>query len=85
MTVKYSMFSVERLFYDLMKSGHPALDPLVITPNGLLSIKDDVLESPQRLCTILHGHRYFIDDCENDYSRHVCRRESSLSFMSLQR
>ena len=50
-------FSVERLFYDLMKSGHPALDPLVITPEGLLSIKDDVLESPQLLCTMLQGHR----------------------------
>lgn len=54
----YFMFSVERLFYDLMKSGHPALDPLVITPNGMLSIKDDVLKSPQQLCTLLHGHRY---------------------------
>lgn len=51
------LFSVERLFYDLMKSGHPALDPLVITPNGLLSINDAILESPQQLCTMLHGHR----------------------------
>ncbi|XP_066589135.1 gametogenetin-binding protein 2-like isoform X2 [Prorops nasuta] len=49
--------SVERLFNDLMKSGHPAIDPLVITPNGMLSIRDDILESPQLLCTILHGHR----------------------------
>lgn len=47
-----------------MKSGHPALDPLVITRNGVLSVKDDVLKSPQQLCTLLHGHRY-IDDCEN--------------------
>jgi len=78
--IKYSIFSVERLFYDLMKSGHPALDPLVITPNGKLSIKDDVLESPQRLCTILHGHRYFIDDYENDYLRE--RKTCHLYFCS---
>ncbi|OAD58930.1 Gametogenetin-binding protein 2-like [Eufriesea mexicana] len=47
--------SVERLFHDLMKSGHPALDPMVITPEGLLSIKDDVLKSPQLLCTMLNS------------------------------
>lgn len=57
MTAKDIVFSVERLFYDLMKSGHPALDPLVITADGLLSIKEEVLKSPQQLCTILHGHR----------------------------
>jgi len=55
------VFSVERLFTDLMKSGHPALDPLVITPDGVLSIKDDILKSPQQLCTLLHGHRYAND------------------------
>lgn len=54
---KKTRFSVERLFYDLMKSGHPALDPLVITPDGLLTIRDEVLESPQLLCTMLQGHR----------------------------
>lgn len=59
----FYVYSVERLFYDLMKSGHPALDPLVITPDGMLSIKDEVLESPQQLCTILHGHRY-VDNCK---------------------
>ena len=57
MIAKDFVFSVERLFSDLMKSGHPALDPLVITAEGLLSIKNEVLESPQQLCTILHGHR----------------------------
>lgn len=57
--IKFVFFvlSVERLFYDLMKSSHPALDPLVITPDGLLTIKDEILESPQLLCTMLQGHR----------------------------
>jgi len=50
--------SVERLFYQLMKSGHPALDPLFVSPEGVLSIRDEQLESPQVLCTLLHGHRY---------------------------
>lgn len=48
--------SVERLFYQLMKSGHPALDPLFVSPEGILSIRDEQLESPQVLCTLLHGH-----------------------------
>jgi hypothetical protein len=49
--------SVERLFYQLMKSGHPALDPLFVSPEGILSVRKEQLESPQVLCTLLHGHR----------------------------
>ncbi|XP_012277942.1 gametogenetin-binding protein 2-like isoform X2 [Orussus abietinus] len=49
--------SVERLFYDLSKSGHPALDPLIVTSEGMLTVKDDILESPRLLCTMLQGHR----------------------------
>ncbi|KAJ9595143.1 hypothetical protein L9F63_013551 [Diploptera punctata] len=48
--------SVERLFYQLMKSGHPALDPLYVSSEGVLSIRKEQLESPQVLCTLLHGH-----------------------------
>lgn len=50
--------SVERLFYQLMKSGYPTLDPLFISPEGVLSVRNEQLESPQVLCTLLHGHRY---------------------------
>jgi hypothetical protein len=50
--------SVERLFYQLMKSGYPTLDPLFISPEGILSVRKEQLESPQVLCTLLHGHRY---------------------------
>ncbi|CAH0381297.1 unnamed protein product [Bemisia tabaci] len=48
--------SVERLFYQLTASGHPALDPLVVTVDGILTIQDDHLAWPQVLCTLLHGH-----------------------------
>jgi len=41
-----------------MKSGHPALDPLYVSPEGVLSIRKEQLESPQILCTLLHGHRH---------------------------
>lgn len=68
---KNILLSVERLLYDLMKSGHPALDPLVITPDGLLSIKDDVLESPEQLCTMLHGHRYNFNGFSSIYIRTI--------------
>lgn len=64
--------------YDLIKSGHPALDPLVITPDGMLSIKDDVLESSEQLCTILHGHRYNFDDIISGIYIYIL--EISLSF-----
>jgi hypothetical protein len=49
--------SVERLFYQLMKSGYAALDPLFVSPEGVLSVRKEQLESPQVLCTLLHGHR----------------------------
>ncbi|XP_050462207.1 gametogenetin-binding protein 2-like isoform X2 [Cataglyphis hispanica] len=77
--------SVERLFYDLMKSGHPALDPLVITPNGLLSIKDDVLESPQRLCTILHGHSARLHNLVEKQLRNRKSRRCVLHSLEIQR
>ncbi|XP_029660837.1 gametogenetin-binding protein 2-like isoform X1 [Formica exsecta] len=77
--------SVERLFYDLMKSGHPALDPLVITPNGLLSIKDDVLESPQRLCTILHGHSARLHNLVEKQPRNRKSRRCVLHSLEIQR
>ncbi|XP_072765076.1 gametogenetin-binding protein 2-like isoform X2 [Anoplolepis gracilipes] len=77
--------SVERLFHDLMKSGHPALDPLVITPNGLLSIKDDVLESPQRLCTILHGHSARLHNLVEKQPRNRKSRRCVLHSLEMQR
>ncbi|CAK9812187.1 Gametogenetin-binding protein 2-like [Anthophora quadrimaculata] len=77
--------SVERLFYDLMKSGHPALDPLVITPKGLLSIKDDVLESPQLLCTMLQGHSNRLNSLVEEQPRNKKSRRCVLHSLEIQR
>lgn len=50
-------YSVERLFYQLMKSGHPALAPLVITNEGILTVQEEEFGFPRILCSLLHGHR----------------------------
>ncbi|PSN40613.1 hypothetical protein C0J52_09229 [Blattella germanica] len=60
--------SAETLFRELAESGHPALDPLYITPERMLSIKQEQLESPQTLCTMLHGHR-FCGECRTKVLR----------------
>ncbi|XP_020293016.1 gametogenetin-binding protein 2-like isoform X3 [Pseudomyrmex gracilis] len=77
--------SVERLFYDLMKSGHPALDPLVITPDGTLSIKDEVLESPQQLFTILHGHSARLNNLVEKQPRNRKSQRCVLHSLEIQR
>ncbi|XP_011156996.1 gametogenetin-binding protein 2-like isoform X2 [Solenopsis invicta] len=77
--------SVERLFYELMKSGHPALDPLVITRNGLLSVKDDVLKSPQQLCTLLHGHSTRLNNLMEKQQRNRKSRRCVLHTLEIQR
>ncbi|KAK2586730.1 hypothetical protein KPH14_011765 [Odynerus spinipes] len=77
--------SVERLFDDLMKSGHPALDPLVITPEGLLSISDDILESPQLLCTMLQGHSARLNNLVEKQPRNKKSRRCVLHSLEIQR
>ncbi|XP_050345289.1 gametogenetin-binding protein 2-like [Nymphalis io] len=48
--------SVERLFYQLCKSGHPTLDPLILTPDEIMTIREDKITNPQSLATLLNGH-----------------------------
>ncbi|CAG4988576.1 unnamed protein product [Parnassius apollo] len=48
--------SVERLFYQLCKSGHPTLDPLILTPDETMTIREDKLTHSQSLATLLNGH-----------------------------
>ncbi|CAG5122541.1 unnamed protein product [Candidula unifasciata] len=48
--------SVERLFYQLQKSQHPALEPLVITTRGEMSIRHEYLTSPRLLFSLFHVH-----------------------------
>jgi len=48
--------SVERLFGQLQKSQHPALEPLVITPRGELSVRHEYLFDPRSLFSLFHVH-----------------------------
>ncbi|XP_046964605.1 gametogenetin-binding protein 2-like [Vanessa cardui] len=48
--------SVERLFYQLCKSGHPTLDPLILTQDEIMTIREDKITNPQSLATLLNGH-----------------------------
>lgn len=43
-----------------MKSGHPALDPILISEDGVLSLREDKISAPQPLCTLLYRHRYVV-------------------------
>ncbi|GBP80894.1 Gametogenetin-binding protein 2-like [Eumeta japonica] len=40
----------------LCKSGHPTLDPIVLTPNEIMTIREDKISHPQPLATLLNGH-----------------------------
>ncbi|XP_022901319.1 gametogenetin-binding protein 2-like [Onthophagus taurus] len=48
--------SVERLYYQLFKYGHPTLDPLVVKKDGIITVREDKQNSPQFLCNLFHGH-----------------------------
>ncbi|XP_039746883.1 gametogenetin-binding protein 2-like [Pararge aegeria] len=48
--------SVERLFYQLCKSGHPTLDPLIMNTDEIMTIREDKIIHSQSLATLLNGH-----------------------------
>ncbi|XP_014240539.1 gametogenetin-binding protein 2-like [Cimex lectularius] len=48
--------SVEKLYEQLKRSGHPTLEPLVIQSNGNLVIQEKHLDWPLRICSLLHEH-----------------------------
>ncbi|XP_055627302.1 gametogenetin-binding protein 2-like [Toxorhynchites rutilus septentrionalis] len=73
--------SVERLFYQLMLSGHPTLDPIVITNKGILTISDDKMKSPQSVCTLFHKHRALLEGLVDNQFRN--RKSSRCSLHSL--
>lgn len=54
--ISFLLFSVERLFLQLVKSGHPAVDPLVITQHSELSIKHELLFDPRALFCLFYIH-----------------------------
>ncbi|XP_014672420.1 PREDICTED: gametogenetin-binding protein 2-like, partial [Priapulus caudatus] len=47
--------SVERLFNQLMDSGHPSLEPLVVRENGMLSIMNPIDSKSLYALFNLHG------------------------------
>ncbi|KAK9876922.1 hypothetical protein WA026_015957 [Henosepilachna vigintioctopunctata] len=48
--------SVERLYYQLFKFGHPTLEPLIVTTEGVITIQEEKFSNPQILGTIFHDH-----------------------------
>ncbi|XP_062552982.1 gametogenetin-binding protein 2-like [Armigeres subalbatus] len=73
--------SVERLFYQLMLSGHPTLDPIVITGKGVLTISEEKMKSPQAVCTLLHKHKLVLDELLDNQFRN--RKSSRCNLHSL--
>ncbi|XP_069136563.1 gametogenetin-binding protein 2-like [Argopecten irradians] len=49
--------SVERMFHQLVDSQHPALEPLIVTQRGELSINRDKLFDPRALYALFNIHR----------------------------
>ncbi|CAH1104268.1 unnamed protein product [Psylliodes chrysocephalus] len=47
--------SVDRLYYQLFKFGHPTLDPLIVKPDGTITIREDKQAYPI-LGSIFHDH-----------------------------
>uniref|UniRef100_T1II31 Gametogenetin-binding protein 2 n=1 Tax=Strigamia maritima TaxID=126957 RepID=T1II31_STRMM len=47
--------SVERLFNQLCESGYPAVQPLVVTVDGILTVNENFLTESRSLCEIFHS------------------------------
>jgi hypothetical protein len=73
--------SVERLFYQLMLSGHPTLDPIVITNKGVLTVRDDKLRSSQAICSLLYKHNVLLNSLLENQPRN--KKSSRCSLHSL--
>ena len=58
MQIMLNIFSVEKLFKELVESGHPALEPLVITRKGELSIKHEFLFDPKAVYALFYIHGF---------------------------
>ncbi|CAG5087264.1 Similar to CG2182: Gametogenetin-binding protein 2-like (Drosophila melanogaster) [Cotesia congregata] len=77
--------SVERLFFELMGSGHQALDPLIVTPEGILTISEESLLSPRLLCTMLQGHSDRLHNLVERQPRNKKSLRCALHSMDIQR
>lgn len=77
--------SVERVFYQLMKSGHPALDPILISEDGVLSLREDKIKAPQPLCTLLYRHSDYLSSLVESQPRSKKSRRCILHSLDSQR
>lgn len=48
--------SVERLYHQLYKHKYPTFDPLMVTSDGIVTVREDKQALPQFLCSLFHGH-----------------------------
>lgn len=77
--------SVERVFYQLMKSGHPALDPILISEDGVLSLREDKMLAAQPLCTLLYRHSDNLSSLVESQPRSKKSRRCALHSLDSQR
>lgn len=52
------LFSVERLFHELVASGRDALYPVTLTQNGMLGLAPEVISSSKQLFILLKYYGY---------------------------
>lgn len=52
----YVIYSVERLFSQLVEGQHSALEPLIITRKGVLSVNREFLFDPKALYALFYIH-----------------------------
>ncbi|KAL0994797.1 hypothetical protein UPYG_G00127280 [Umbra pygmaea] len=52
----------ERLFSQLVESGNPALEPLIVKPNGMLSVAKSCVADARKLYTLFYVHGSKLND-----------------------
>lgn len=53
--------SVERLYLHFMHSGQPTIDPICITPAGVLTVSAKARDAPLAVAALLHKHQTLLD------------------------
>ncbi|KAL9980103.1 hypothetical protein ACROYT_G008646 [Oculina patagonica] len=74
--------SVERLYNQLVESGQPALEPLIITNSGVLTIDDPFLQDPKRVYALFYVHGSRLSEMVESIPK--CRRNRRCPLHSLE-
>lgn len=77
--------SVERLFFQILRSGFPTLDPIVITKGGILTIREDKMKNANVLCNLFHGHATRLNNLVDSQPRSKKSRRCLLHSLESQR